>query len=159
MKQELEKILSLLSGDLSYDKRSEAKKIVKELLGQLEDESDAELKQEPELEQESKIYIVKPSFDPTPYKGLTKTISTMDHFPRRSKFSRFPGVPYTQEEKNAIISMALSSEEGRVSLAQSMVEPIRRSIDYQAVGRKLLLVDDLPQGATVRYESDKPSQF
>lgn len=35
-----------------------------------------------------------------------------------------------------------------------MVEPIRRSLEYQAVGRKLLLVDELPQGALARYERD-----
>ena len=35
-----------------------------------------------------------------------------------------------------------------------MVEPIRRSLEYQAVGRKLLLVDELPQGAYARYERD-----
>jgi len=35
-----------------------------------------------------------------------------------------------------------------------VVEPIRRSLEYQAVGRKLLLVDELPQGALARYERD-----
>lgn len=35
-----------------------------------------------------------------------------------------------------------------------MVEPIRRSLEYQAVGRKLLMVDELPQGALARYERD-----
>lgn len=44
--------------------------------------------------------------------------------------------------------------EGRLALAQSMVEPIRRSLEYQAVGRKLLMVDELPQGALARYERD-----
>jgi len=37
---------------------------------------------------------------------------------------------------------------------QIVVEPIRRSLEYQAVGRKLLLVDELPQGALARYERD-----
>jgi hypothetical protein len=35
-----------------------------------------------------------------------------------------------------------------------MVEPIRRALEYQAVGRKLLMVDELPQGAYARYEKD-----
>ena len=35
-----------------------------------------------------------------------------------------------------------------------VVEPIRRSLEYQAVGRKLLMVDELPQGAYARYEKD-----
>ena len=35
-----------------------------------------------------------------------------------------------------------------------MVEAIRCAIDYQAVGRKLLFVEELPQGAYARYEKD-----
>jgi hypothetical protein len=60
----------------------------------------------------------------------------------------------TDSEKEAIIAQALETDEGRVALAQSMVEPIRRSLEYQAVGRKLLMVDELPQGALARYERD-----
>jgi hypothetical protein len=57
-------------------------------------------------------------------------------------------------EREAIISQALDTPEGRVALAQAMVEPIRRALEYQAVGRKLLMVDELPQGAYARYEKD-----
>lgn len=57
-------------------------------------------------------------------------------------------------EREAIVAQALNTAEGRVALAQAMVEPIRRSLEYQAVGRKLLLVDELPQGALARYERD-----
>src|SRR3954467_13384318 len=64
---------------------------------------------------------------------------------------------YSASEKEAIIATALETEEGRVALAQSMVEPIRRSLEYQAVGRKLLMVDELPQGALARYERDVAS--
>lgn len=60
----------------------------------------------------------------------------------------------TAEQKEAVIAQALGTDEGRVALAQAMVEPIRRSLEYQAVGRKLLLVDELPQGALARYERD-----
>jgi hypothetical protein len=60
----------------------------------------------------------------------------------------------TNEQKEAVIAQALNTDEGRVALAQAMVEPIRRSLEYQAVGRKLLLVDELPQGALARYERD-----
>ncbi len=60
-------------------------------------------------------------------------------------------------EKEMIIAQALQTEEGRTALAQSMVEPIRRSLEYQAVGRKLLMVDELPQGALARYERDVAS--
>ena len=58
------------------------------------------------------------------------------------------------QEKEALIAQALETPEGRVALAQAMVEPIRRALEYQAVGRKLLMVDELPQGAYARYEKD-----
>lgn len=61
---------------------------------------------------------------------------------------------YTDVEREALIAQALESDEGRVALAQAMVEPIRRALEYQAVGRKLLLIDELPQGALARYERD-----
>lgn len=60
----------------------------------------------------------------------------------------------TAEQKEMIIAQALNTDEGRTALAQAMVEPIRRSLEYMAVGRKLLLVDELPQGALARYERD-----
>ena len=57
-------------------------------------------------------------------------------------------------ERENVIAQALATPEGRVALAQAMVEPIRRALEYQAVGRKLLMVDELPQGAYARYEKD-----
>lgn len=63
----------------------------------------------------------------------------------------------SDSQKEAVIAQALETEEGRIALAQSMVEPIRRSLEYQAVGRKLLMVDELPQGALARYERDVTS--
>ena len=63
----------------------------------------------------------------------------------------------TDREKEDIIAQALETDEGRTALAQAMVEPIRRSLEYQAVGRKLLMVDELPQGALARYERDVAS--
>lgn len=42
------------------------------------------------------------------------------------------------------IAQALNTPEGRIALAQSMVEPIRRNLEYQAIGRKLLMVKELP---------------
>jgi hypothetical protein len=60
----------------------------------------------------------------------------------------------SNQEKELVIAQALETDEGRTALAQAMVEPIRRSLEYQAVGRKLLMVDELPQGALARYERD-----
>ena len=58
------------------------------------------------------------------------------------------------ERRAALIAQAMDTPEGRVALAQAMVEPIRRALEYQAVGRKLLMIDELPQGAYARYEKD-----
>jgi len=55
------------------------------------------------------------------------------------------GANLTNEQKEQIIAQALKTDEGGTILAQAMVEPIRRSLEYQAVGRKLLLVDELPE--------------
>jgi len=63
----------------------------------------------------------------------------------------------TDKEKEDVIAIAMSTDEGRVALAQAMVEPIRRSLEFQAVGRKCLMVDELPQGALARYERDVAS--
>ena len=60
----------------------------------------------------------------------------------------------TNEQRESIIAMALETPEGRTALAQAMVEPIKTSLMYQAIGRKLLMVDELPQGALARYERD-----
>lgn len=56
--------------------------------------------------------------------------------------------PLTEDErKEAIIVQALSTDEGRIALARAMLEPIRGQLEYQAIGRKLLMVDELSQGA------------
>jgi len=60
----------------------------------------------------------------------------------------------SDEQKQQVVAQALETEEGRMALAQAMVEPIRRALEYQAVGRKCLMVDELPQGALARYERD-----
>jgi hypothetical protein len=60
----------------------------------------------------------------------------------------------TNDQKEFLISKALETEEGRVALAQAMANPIRVSLDYQGVGRKLLVVDPLPQGALPVYDKD-----
>jgi hypothetical protein len=63
----------------------------------------------------------------------------------------------SDQDKEFIVAQAMNTDEGRTALAEAMVEPIRRSLEYQAVGRKLLMVDELPQGALARYERDVAS--
>ena len=59
-----------------------------------------------------------------------------------------------REYAEVVMSQALETAEGRHVLSQVMVEPIKVALDYQGVGRKLLAVDELPQGALPRYERD-----
>jgi len=59
--------------------------------------------------------------------------------------------------REALIAQALETEEGRTSLAEAMVAPIRREMNYQGIGRRLLMVEELPQGALGRYERDVAS--
>ena len=42
----------------------------------------------------------------------------------------------------------------RSALAAAMANPIRVSLDYQGIGRKLLVVDPLPQGSLPVYDKD-----
>lgn len=62
--------------------------------------------------------------------------------------------PTAQSREDAAILSALDSLAGRVALAQAMIEPIRISLDYQAIGRRLLMVNELPTGALPRHEGD-----
>lgn len=60
----------------------------------------------------------------------------------------------TNEQKEYLIAKALETDEGRAALASAMANPIRQSLDYQGIGRKLLMVDPLPQGALPVYDKD-----
>lgn len=58
------------------------------------------------------------------------------------------------EEKEYLVQQALTTEDGRLALASSMANPIRFELDYYGVGRKLLVVDPLPQGVYPIYDKD-----
>ena len=60
----------------------------------------------------------------------------------------------TEEQHNEMIKRALTSSEGKIALGQAMANPIRRNLDYQGVGRRVLVVDPLPQGALPVYDRD-----
>lgn len=73
----------------------------------------------------------------------------------QSANSNLAGQPsFTEEQKDELIRKALMSAEGKVSLGQAMANPIRRNLDYQGVGRRVLVVDPLPQGALPVYDRD-----
>ena len=61
---------------------------------------------------------------------------------------------FTEEQKDELIKRALMTTEGKVALGQAMANPIRRNLDYQGVGRRVLVVDPLPQGALPVYDRD-----
>jgi hypothetical protein len=61
---------------------------------------------------------------------------------------------YTDQQRDELIKRALMTQEGKIALGQAMANPIRRNLDYQGVGRRVLVVDPLPQGALPVYDRD-----
>lgn len=69
--------------------------------------------------------------------------------------SRLAGQPSLNDEKrDELIARAIMTSEGKLALAQSMSNPIRRNLDYQGIARRLLVIDPLPQGVDPKYERD-----
>jgi len=55
--------------------------------------------------------------------------------------SALAGQPsFTEEQRDELIKRALMTNEGKVALGQAMANPIRRNLDYQGVGRRVLVV-------------------
>jgi hypothetical protein len=61
---------------------------------------------------------------------------------------------FSDEQKDELVRRALMTQEGKIALGQAMANPIRRNLDYQGVGRRVLVVDPLPQGALPVYDRD-----
>jgi hypothetical protein len=61
---------------------------------------------------------------------------------------------FNDEQRDELIKRALTSEDVKIALGQAMANPIRRNLDYMGVGRKVLVVDPLPQGALPVYDRD-----
>lgn len=55
---------------------------------------------------------------------------------------------------DSLISRYLRSMAGRSALAQSMMQPLRRRLDYTGIARKVFLVEELPQGALPIYHPE-----
>ena len=64
-----------------------------------------------------------------------------------------PSAPLV-DPREALLAEALKSDAGRQALCASMVEPIRMRLNYEGIGRKILMVQPLPPGALARYERD-----
>lgn len=71
-----------------------------------------------------------------------------------SNFSLSDSPTYSEVEKEALLKEALATDAGRQALGQAMANPIRRNLDYQGVGRKILIIDPLPPGAIAVYDKD-----
>lgn len=53
-----------------------------------------------------------------------------------------------------LVALALSNEQGRQVLAESMANPIQTALLYQSMGRKILTPDPLAAGQIARYDRD-----
>lgn len=50
---------------------------------------------------------------------------------------------YAKAKRKRLISKSLETPEGRNALAQSMVEPIRKLLEYKAIGNNILFLKEL----------------
>jgi hypothetical protein len=77
-----------------------------------------------------------------------------------SSFSRKaeqnPNLPSSPAEREAAFTALLQSGSGLKRVAFAMQTPLKNRLDYVAVGRKILLVDELPQGEIPQYDLDIP---
>lgn len=53
-----------------------------------------------------------------------------------------------------LINKYLSSPAGRQKLAQSMAQPLRTRLDYSSIGRKALVIEQMPPASLAFYEKD-----
>lgn len=60
----------------------------------------------------------------------------------------------SESRRDDLISRAINTQEGKIALAQSMANPIRRNLDYHGIARRALVVDVLEQGAMPTYDRD-----
>lgn len=50
---------------------------------------------------------------------------------------------FNDQQRDELVKRALMTQEGKIALGQAMANPIRRNLDYQGVGRRVLVVDPL----------------
>ena len=81
------------------------------------------------------------------YAGILETMQ-----PANTALSGAPSL--NDEQRDELVKRALLTNEGKIALGQAMANPIRRNLDYQGVGRRVLVVDPLPQGALPVYDRD-----
>ncbi len=57
-------------------------------------------------------------------------------------------------QMDQMIAKAVLTQEGKVALAATMPNPIRKNLDFQGIFRRALVIDTIPQGAMPVYERD-----
>lgn len=61
---------------------------------------------------------------------------------------------FTAAQKHQLMTKLLASSKGRQRIAASIQEPLRKLRDYMSIGRKTLMVDELPDGTLPIYDMD-----
>ena len=64
------------------------------------------------------------------------------------------GLPLSEDARNRLIQAALSTTEGRSRLAVAMAAPLRTRLDYASIGRRVFMVEQMPEGALPVYDRD-----
>lgn len=68
--------------------------------------------------------------------------------------SRYGKTVVKADFKSGLIAKYLATAAGRAQLAASMIQPIRRSLNYSGLVSKVLQVTPLPAGALPIYNKD-----
>lgn len=71
-------------------------------------------------------------------------------------FSRSAEIVPSAAERERVFSALFQGPNGLKRVAFAMQVPLKNRLDYVAVGRKLILVDELPQGEIPAYDLDMP---
>jgi hypothetical protein len=85
--------------------------------------------------------------------NIVKYASILDELqPSNTGMAQQPS--FSDQQRDELVKRALMTQEGKIALGQAMANPIRRNLDYQGVGRRVLVIDPLPQGALPVYDRD-----
>jgi len=75
-------------------------------------------------------------------------------FTKKASVEAIPNM--SPDEKERVFAALLQGPNGLKRVAFAMQQPLKNRLDYVAVGRKVLLVDELPQGELPVYDLDIP---
>ncbi|MHA1303729.1 MAG: hypothetical protein ACTSPI_08510, partial [Candidatus Heimdallarchaeaceae archaeon] len=87
---------------------------------------------------------------------LRSIVSVIEKETGKSPLSRQASAEVSDEVKERIFSSLFNGPNGLKRVAFAMQKPLKTRLDYVAVGRKILLPDELPQGEPPLYDKDIP---